>query len=103
MFLFPFQGRNPKICFYGTAAGHTVRTMSRYFLHVLRADGGIIPDVEGKEHENLEAAKHEAVLGLCALINDALLGGSKANGLRIRIADKSGQIVETVTAKQLFG
>lgn len=69
--------------------------MPRYFLHVHNRIGHV-PDEEGRDFDDLDAATDAAVEGIRSLLADELSRGELDLRGRIDIADASGRIVRVV-------
>ena len=76
--------------------------MPRYFFHIRRPDSELVPDEEGAEFEEYEAAKHEAVESVRDLTVDTIKRGSKVASLAVEIADDDGKVLDTIKARELF-
>jgi hypothetical protein len=76
--------------------------MPRYFFHILQLGDDSIPDDEGAEFEDYEAAKHEALESVRDLAVDAIKRGSRLSGLAIEITDERGKVLDTIRARETF-
>ena len=76
--------------------------MPRYFFHILQTDNDLIPDDEGGDFEDYQAAKHEALESLRDLAADAIKTGRKAQGLAIEITDGRGKVLGTIKTREIF-
>lgn len=77
--------------------------MPRYFFNILHTDNDLVPDDEGGDFEDYQAAKHEAVESLRDLAAEAIKGGRKAHDLAIEIMDERGKVLGTIKARETFG
>jgi hypothetical protein len=76
--------------------------MPRYFFHIVHPGEAPIPDDEGEEFEDLEAARNEAALSLRDLVVDAIKAGRKVEGLAVEIMGEDGKPLLIVHARQTF-
>jgi hypothetical protein len=67
----------------------------RYHFHI-RDGAGVIPDEEGGEFADLNAARAEACASACDLAADDLRCGQPADQWRIEIADDQGTVLDRV-------
>jgi len=70
--------------------------MTHYFFHMICGDCRI-PDPEGLEMADLEAARGEAIAGARSMLSAAVLDGMLPLDERIEIADGDGQLLLVVT------
>jgi nucleoid-associated protein YgaU len=68
--------------------------MPRYFFH-LREGDRVLPDHDGSELPNLEAARAEAIQSARELLAAKLKAGEVVDGQAFEIADESGEVVLT--------
>jgi hypothetical protein len=76
--------------------------MPQYFFHILNTDSDPIPDDEGQGFEDLETARHEAVLSVRDLAIDAIRAGRNLHGLAIEITDEDGKVLDTIRASEIL-
>lgn len=69
--------------------------MTRYFFH--RIDGEVDPDLEGRDCEDLQAARIEAVSFAAATVRDNPDAVWAADGFSVEVTDARGAIVTTIT------
>jgi hypothetical protein len=69
--------------------------MPRYFLHIHDGET-IIPDPDGRDYADLEAALFDAREGAREMLAEKLLKGAELDGQRIEIMDADGALVDTV-------
>ena len=67
--------------------------MPRYFLHIRDGDE-LIPDEEGTELPDLDAAKAEAIAGARDILAEKLRSGERLDGEVIEIADEAGNRID---------
>jgi len=73
----------------------------RYFFHI--RDGiYVIPDEEGSELPDMQAARHEAHLTARDFAMDSLRQNLPANGRAIEISDGDGTVLETLFVRDAF-
>ena len=75
--------------------------MSRYFFHIYQ-HGTLIPDEEGSECLNLDAAKHEAMDSARDLARQALARGEPADGLCVEIHDDQNRVLAGLTIREVL-
>lgn len=76
--------------------------MPRHFFHIRNPGNGLVPDDEGAEFEDFQAAQHEAVASVRDLAAEAIRCGYKVNGLGVEIVDETGKRLETISTRGLF-
>jgi hypothetical protein len=69
--------------------------MSRYFFHI-RDGWAVIPDEEGMDFPNLNAARVEAYSSACDLCEAASHGNRNNAAFAIEIADRDGNVLGSV-------
>lgn len=70
--------------------------MPRYFLNIY--NDGDVPDEEGIEADDLDAAKSEAIRGARSLMADHVIEGRPITlSHRIEVEDGHGQVLATIT------
>jgi hypothetical protein len=72
----------------------------RYYFHV-RDGECLIPDREGSELPNLNAARDEAWLSARDFAIDSLRGGAAVNGRQIEITDEAGLVLATLPVRDV--
>lgn len=70
--------------------------MPRYYFH-LREAGDVVPDEEGMELPDLDAARRFAVRGTRDLMAGAVLRGELPLSHAVEIADQRGTVLKTVS------
>ncbi|MCP5412172.1 MAG: hypothetical protein H6924_08560 [Alphaproteobacteria bacterium] len=75
--------------------------MPRYFFHV-REGSELTRDTEGQELANTEAARAEAISTGREMLGEKLLHGGRLNNRQIEIADETGHVVDTVSARDVL-
>ena len=65
-------------------------------------DDGLIPDEEGLELPDLEAARFEATESAREMIADAVRMHKELDGRRIEIADGSGTVIESFKVRDVL-
>ncbi|MBX9930910.1 MAG: hypothetical protein K2Y56_05145 [Methylobacterium sp.] len=75
--------------------------MPRYYLHI-RDGERTIPDEEGYDLPDLDAAKAEAVEGARTVLSEKLKIGELLDGQRIDIMDEAGSLLATVWFRDVF-
>jgi hypothetical protein len=78
-----------------------VQAMSRYYFHIYQ-QGTLIPDEEGSECPDLEAAKREAKASAADLARQALARGEPADGLCVEIHDEDDRILAGLTIREVL-
>jgi hypothetical protein len=76
--------------------------MPRYFFHIRQGED-LIPDDEGAEFEDLEAARVEAAHSCRDLaVQEIRRGGSPVMFCTVEIWDESGKLLDTIHARKIF-
>jgi hypothetical protein len=75
--------------------------MPRYFFHIVDDDGSV-PDHEGLEFPDREAAKRECETSAQQLFLQNLLSHREVDARRIEVTDESGEVVEVCRLKDLL-
>jgi hypothetical protein len=75
--------------------------MSRFYFHI-RDGEGLVPDEEGMDLLDLEAAKNEAVISAREIMANNLRSGRPLNGQWFEIVNEAGDIVATVKFKDVI-
>jgi len=75
--------------------------MPRYFFHV-REGSELTRDTEGQELANTEAARAEAICTGREMLGEKLLHGGRLNNRQIEIADETGHVVDTISARDVL-
>lgn len=75
--------------------------MPRYFFHV-REGSELTRDTEGQELANTEAARAEAISTGREMLGEKLLHGGRLNNRQIEIADETGHVVDTISARDVL-
>ena len=78
-----------------------VRVMPRYYFHIYQR-GTLIPDEEGSECPNLEAAKREAKASAADLARQALARGESADELCVEIHDEDDRVLAGLTIREVL-
>jgi hypothetical protein len=78
-----------------------VPAMSRYYFHIYQ-QGTLIPDEEGSECPNLEAAKREAKASAADLARQALARGEPADGVCVEIHDEDDRVLAGLTIREIL-
>jgi len=75
--------------------------MSRFYFHIYQ-NGTLIPDEEGSDCPNLEAAKGEAQASAADLARQALARGEPADGLCVEIHDEHDRVLAGLTIREVL-
>ena len=75
--------------------------MPRYYFHV-REGQDLSRDLEGQVLPNVEAARAEAINASREMLGEKLLHGGSLNNRQIEIADETGHVVDTISAKDIL-
>lgn len=74
--------------------------MPRYFFHI-RNNEEIVPDDEGANFDDYEAARGEAVASARDLAINAIRLGEHVSGWKIEIADEKGKVLDRISAREI--
>jgi hypothetical protein len=75
--------------------------MPKFYFHI-RDDAGLIPDEEGMELPDIDAARKEAETGAREILADALRAHKEVDGKRIEIANQSGEVLDSFKVRDLL-
>ena len=75
--------------------------MSRYFFHIYQ-NGSLIPDDEGSDCPDLEAAKQEAKASAADLARQALARGEPADQMCVEIHDEQDRVLAGLTIQEVL-
>ena len=75
--------------------------MSRFYFHIYQ-QGTLIPDEEGSECPNLDAAKCEAKASAADLARQAVARGEPADGLCVEIHDEDDRVLAGLTIREVL-
>ena len=75
--------------------------MPRYFFHIRRGED-LIPDDEGGEFKDLEAAKDEAAHSCRDLAVQEIRQGGPVTFCQVEIMDESGMLLGTIHPRAIF-
>ena len=75
--------------------------MARYFFHIVD-QGHVIPDEEGSDHPDLEAAKNEARASARDLAAQAIRRGETPNAICVEIHDHAGRVLAALAVEEVL-
>jgi hypothetical protein len=77
--------------------------MPVYYFHIHGRDG-TIPDDEGSELADEDAARDEALTAVREMVADTIRrGGNPADGRKLWVADESGTVLFAIPFDQIWG
>ena len=68
----------------------------------IRDDRGLMPDDEGMELGDLEAARNEALESARELLADAIRAHKDVDNMQIEIANEDGEVIQTLRVRDLL-
>lgn len=73
--------------------------MSKYYFNI-RIGDNVLPDPEGAEMPDIEAAHAEAIISAQEILAEKVAGGKLVNGQTLEIFDQDGALVAVVPFKK---
>jgi predicted O-methyltransferase YrrM len=75
--------------------------MPRYFLHIRDGDE-LIPDEEGSDLPDLDAAREEAIQGARDILAEKIRTGDPLDGEKIEICDAQGHVLAVIPFRSMI-
>lgn len=79
-----------------------VLRMKRFFFHLRRDDGDVLPDEQGTECPDLEFAVREACSGAREILAEAIRHNQQIVADEMLVADEEGRTLETIPLSALL-
>lgn len=76
--------------------------MKRFFFHLRRDDGDVLPDEQGTECPDLEFAVREACSGAREILAEAIRHNQQIVADEMLVADEEGRTLETIPLSALL-